>query len=79
MEHDEVLAARENPLKKWKKDKRGWGPISELYTTAIGYQHIVAVPHVPPDPEIWKAIWSSKSIPKIDMYVWTMTHRGILT
>jgi hypothetical protein len=67
------------PLKKRKKDKRGWGSFSGLYTTAAGYQHIATVPHVPPDPEIWKVFWSSKSIPKIDMYVWTMAHRGILT
>jgi hypothetical protein len=68
-----------SPLKKRKKDKRGWGPFSGLYTTVAGYQHIAAVPHVPPDPTIWKSIWSSKSIPKIDMYVWTTAHRGILT
>jgi hypothetical protein len=52
---------------------------SGFYTTAAGYQHTTVVPHVPPDPTIWKAIWTSKSIPKIDMFVWTMAHRGILT
>jgi hypothetical protein len=44
------------PLKKRKKDKRGWGPFSVLYTTTTGYQHIAIVPHVPLDPAIWKSI-----------------------
>jgi hypothetical protein len=68
-----------SPLKKRKKDKRVWGPFSGPYTIAIGYHYIAIVPHIPPDPAIWKVIWSSKSILKIDIYVWTMTHRGILT
>jgi hypothetical protein len=68
-----------SPLKKGKKDKRGWGAISRIYTTAVGYQHTASVPHVSPDPTIWKSIWTSKSISKIDMVVWTMAHKGILT
>jgi len=68
-----------SPLKERKKDKRGWGTRSRIYTTTTGYQHIVSVPNVPPNPTIWRAIWTAKSIPKIDMFVWTMAHRGILT
>jgi hypothetical protein len=68
-----------SPLKKGKKDKRGWGTLFEIYTTVVGYQHTTIVPHIPPDPTIWKAIWTSKSIPKIDIFVWTMAHKGILT
>jgi hypothetical protein len=68
-----------SPLKERKKDKRGWGALSGIYTTAAGYQHTTTVPNVPPDLAIWKAIWTPKSIPKIDMFVWTMAHRGILT
>jgi hypothetical protein len=67
------------PLKERKKDKRGWGAQSGIYTTTTGYHHIVTIPNVPPDPTIWRAIWTAKSIPKIDMFVWTMAHRGILT
>jgi len=64
-----------SPLKEGKKDKRGWGVSSGVYSTTIGYHHTTAVPHVPPDP----AIWTYKSIPKIDLFVWTLAHRGILT
>jgi hypothetical protein len=66
-------------IKARKKDKRGWGSLSGNYTTTTGYKILTVVPHVPPDPTIWKSIWTSKSIPKIDMFVWTLAHRSILT
>jgi hypothetical protein len=66
-------------LKERKKDKRGWGTRFGIYTRVVGYQHLVSIPDVPPDPTIWRAIWTAKSIPNIDMFVWTMAHRGILT
>jgi hypothetical protein len=68
-----------SPLQKGEKDKRGWGHCSGMYTTAAGYLHITSVPHVPPDPTIWKEVWKTKSIPKIDMFTWTLAHKGILT
>jgi hypothetical protein len=66
-------------IKARKKDKRGWGSFSGKYTTTTGYKSFTIVPHVPPDPTIWKSIWNSKSILKIDMFVWTLAHRSILT
>jgi hypothetical protein len=68
-----------SPLKKRGKDKRGWGGNSGAYTTATRYHLIKALPTVPPNPGIWKAIWSSKTIPKIDMFTWTLAHKSILT
>jgi hypothetical protein len=68
-----------SPLKKRGKYKRGWGTISGTYTTAAGYQLTNAHPNVPPNPTIWKAIWTSKSIPKIAMFIWTLAHISILT
>lgn len=65
-------------IKARKKDKRGWGSLSGAYTTTAGYKNLTAVPHVPPDPTIWRAIWTLKSIPKIYMFVWTLAHRSIL-
>jgi hypothetical protein len=44
-----------------------------------GYYHFAAIPHVPPNPAIWKAVWSQKSIPKVDMFYWTVVHRGALS
>jgi hypothetical protein len=66
-------------IKARKRDKRGWGSQFGTYTTIAGYKSFTTVPHVPPDPTIWKAIWTSKSIPKIDMFVWTLAHISILT
>jgi hypothetical protein len=44
------------PLKKKKKDERGWGGKSKAYTIAEGYHLITNVPNVLPNPTIWKAI-----------------------
>jgi hypothetical protein len=68
-----------SPLKKRKKYKRGWGHRSGPYTTTVGYLHIALVPHVPPDPAICKATWTTKLVPKIDMFIWTLAHIGVLS
>jgi hypothetical protein len=39
-----------------KKEKRGWGSLSGSYTTVARYKSLTVIPHVPPDPTIWKAI-----------------------
>jgi hypothetical protein len=67
------------PLKKKGKDKRGWGINAKEYTTAIGYRLLYKIPTAPENPLIWKAIWHSKSIPKIDLFTWTLAHNNILT
>jgi len=73
MEYFDGIPARKSLIKERKKDKRGWGSLSGKYTTTTGYKSFTTVPHVPPDPIIWK------SIPKIDMFVWTLAHKSILT
>jgi ribonuclease HI len=67
------------PLKKKGKDERGWGRNAKAYTTAEGYHLITNVPNVLPNPTIWRAIWQSKSIPKIDLFIWTLAHNSIQT
>lgn len=67
------------PLKASAKDKRGWGTATGNYSATAGYKILQAIPYVPPDPTSWKIIWSYKSIPKIDMFTWTMAHKSILT
>jgi hypothetical protein len=37
------------------------------------------VPHAPPNPVFWKGVWKIKSLPKVDMFVWTLSHGSILT
>ena len=51
---------------------------SVTYTIAAGYHLTNTHPNVPPNPTIWKAIWTSKSIPNIDMFIWNLAHRRIL-
>jgi hypothetical protein len=35
--------------------------------------------NAPPNPALWKEVWKYKSIPKIDMFIWTLAHNAILT
>ena len=61
------------------KDIRGWGKGIGHYTVAQGYQALQASPKSHPNPTLWKGIWKVKSIPKIDMFIWTLAHQIILT
>jgi ribonuclease HI len=61
------------------KDKRGWGSDSGAYTSAAGYKAVSDIPWVPPNPGPWKALWNFPSIPKVDLFVWTLIHNSILT
>jgi hypothetical protein len=38
------------PLNQAARDKRGWGTKSGSFTTAEGYQSLMAIPHVAPNP-----------------------------
>ena len=46
---------------------------------AEGYQNFSANYNVPANPKIWKNLWNHSTIPKIDMFSWTLTHKKILT
>jgi hypothetical protein len=67
------------PLKRAGKDELGWGKKANGYTTAEGYQTFSAVPTASPNPALWKAIWRYHSIPKVDIFIWTLAHRSIPT
>ena len=62
-----------------KKDKRGWGRTSGRYTVAEGYSTLKAVPWAAPNPTSWLNLWNYPSLPKIDLFCWTMLHNSILT
>jgi ribonuclease HI len=68
-----------SPISVRSKDKRGWGSELGLYTTAPGYSAILGIPWVPPNPAPWKALWNFPSIPKVDIFMWTLLHNSILT
>ena len=61
------------------KDKRGWGLGSGKYTAAAGYTTILETPWVSPNPALWKALYNFPSIPKVDIFIWTLIHNSILT
>ena len=67
------------PLGKNIKDKRGWGMSSGKYTAAEGYQNFTANYNVPGNPEIWNYLWNCRTIPKIEMFSWTLMHGRVLT
>lgn len=52
----------------------GWG-----YSVALGYAKLRERPHIPPNPEPWKGIWSCPSWPKINHFYWLLCHNKILT
>eukprot|EP00253_Pinus_taeda_P035966 PITA_35966 len=67
------------PLKDSAKDKRGWGSVTGSYSASEGYQSIMTILNVPPNPAQWKCIWDAPSLPKIDFFCWTLAHKSILT
>ena len=67
------------PLCQNKKDKRGWGDRSGYYTSIEGYQRFSADFNVPGNPKSWNYNWSNTTLPKIDLFTWTLLHGRILT
>jgi ribonuclease HI/exonuclease III len=68
-----------SPSSARKKDKRGWGSSSGCYSAAAGYAALQAIPWVAPDPSVWKNLWLLPSLPKIDLFCWSLLHDSILT
>ena len=68
-----------SPFSARSKDKQGWGSGSGKYTAAAGYSAILEFPWVPSNPGPWKALWNFPSIPKVDIFIWTLLHNNILT
>jgi len=60
-------------------DCRGWGSQVGVYSVAAGYRVLKAIPFVPPNPDVWKSIWSVKSLPKVDHFSWLLAHNSALT
>ena len=60
------------------KDRRGWGN-SGSYTTAEGINQYAASVNVPVNPAIWTHNWNNKTLPKIDAFIWILTHQRLLT
>jgi hypothetical protein len=74
----EALQGR-SPSSARKKDKRGWGSSSGCYSAAAGSAALQAIPWVAPDPLVWKNLWLLPSLPKIDLFYWSLLHNSILS
>ena len=65
------------PLFKNAIDRRGWGPGN--FTSLEGYRRYATKINVPANPKIWNQLWSTRTLPKIDLFIWTLLHERILT
>ena len=70
----EALQGR-TPLREKKKDKIGWGSNAGIYTSARGYRHLVPSLQASQDSAAWKVIWVVKTLPKVDLFVWTVAQK----
>jgi hypothetical protein len=55
------------PVHKTEKDKWGWGT-SGSYSTAKGYTLLQHQKERPPPANIWKEVWDSTAIPKVNFF-----------
>ena len=67
------------PISQNRRDNRGWGDHTGKYSTSEGYQRFSANFNVPANPRIWNYNWNNNSLPKIDLFIWTLLHERILT
>jgi ribonuclease HI len=66
------------PVHMNEKDKWGWGPTGS-YSTAKGYAMLQSQKDRPPPAKIWKDVWDSTAIPKVNFFFWTLMHKKVLT
>ena len=67
------------PVAKFKKDRHGWGRNSGSYMAFEGYQSLAKNYNVPSNPAIWNYLWNCRTLPKIEMFNWTLMHKRVLT
>ena len=67
------------PISLSLKDRRGQGNRIGNYTTAEGYNVYATSYNVPENPAIWNHNWNNKTLPKIDVFTWTLIHQRLLT
>ena len=64
---------------KTKRDRRGWGRHTGSYSTSEGYQRYAANYNVLVNPRVWNNLWNCSTLPKIDMFTWSLMHERVLT
>ena len=68
--HDQTL------IKKYSKDHIGWGK-NGMYTVKEGYKKLTMEPAE--NESLWKKVWHSDNIPKVNSFIWTLMHNKLLT
>eukprot|EP00253_Pinus_taeda_P005985 PITA_05985 len=66
------------PVHRDEEDSWGWGKTG-VYTARQGYLQLQSKKNSPHLKEVWKQVWDSFSIPKINFFFWTLFHNKILT
>ena len=81
LEDDKILflhhLAGLSPLAKLRKDRHGWG--SGNYTASEGYHRFASNYNVLGNPKKWNNLWKCSTLPKIELFTWTLLHERILT
>jgi hypothetical protein len=58
-------------------DSRGWG--TNGYSVKEGYNTLLSSLRVIQNSAKWKNVWSQDSLPKINIFIWSLAHGKILT
>eukprot|EP00253_Pinus_taeda_P017122 PITA_17122 len=66
------------PVHKDEEDSWGWGQTG-VYSAKQGYLQMQSKKDSVHPEGVWKLIWESFSIPKINFFFWTLLHNKILT
>ena len=64
------------PINKSSKDHIGWGK-NGMYTVKEGYKKLNMEPMA--NESLWKKVWHSDNIPKVNSFIWTLMHNKLLT
>jgi hypothetical protein len=67
----------EAPILRVTPDSRGWG--TNGYSVKDGYNTLLSTLRVYQNSTKWKNIWSQDSLPKINFFIWSLSHGKILT
>jgi hypothetical protein len=65
------------PILRDIPDSRGWG--TNGYSVKEGYNTLLSSLRVFQNSTKWKNVWSQDSLPKINIFIWSLAHGKILT
>jgi hypothetical protein len=65
------------PILRDIPDSRGWG--TNGYSVKEGYNMLLSSLRVLQNSTKWKNVWSQDSLPKINIFIWSLAHGKILT